>query len=260
MSTLQSVHSQSSPNTVNVNDSLLPNLLIKVATYTATIDHADFMIRRKFNTGDISSALPEIERKVKGFKSRLERKGNQMNLRSLNTGVIMLKEISDNLASYKKMLTDYSTELSQSNVEVKKILRDPAIHSLVSDSILMEQLEDIRVEGAGLDSLQMKTISKVNLMQNRVAVNLLESTDIISDMRYLTIAFKIGMWSKEEPPLLKAGDYEYQRGLGEITKLGLTRAWKVITIYLNEKWNVVIIGLLIFVSIFHVDLDEYEAN
>jgi len=253
---VQPVHSQSVPGNAAdstkliLKDSLLPSLLNKVASYTATIDHADFMIRRKFNTDRISSELPEIERKVKGFKSRLDKKGNQMNLRSLNGGVIMLKEISDDLSAYKKLLTDYSNELSQSNAEVKKILRDPAINSLVSDSILEEQLEDIRVEGFTLDSLQAKTLSKVNYMQNRVSINLLESSDIISDMKYLTITLKMGMWKQEEPPLFKAGGYEYQRGLGEITLLGLTRGGKIILIFLNEKWNVLIIGLLIFIFIF----------
>src|SRR5258706_11993870 len=98
-----------------VSDSLLPNLVIKVASYTATIDHTDFLIRRKFNITPISLDMPEIERKVKGFKTRLEKRGSQMNLQSLNSGVIMLNEISEKLASSESILTKYSKELTQSN-------------------------------------------------------------------------------------------------------------------------------------------------
>jgi potassium-dependent mechanosensitive channel len=104
-----------------ISDSLLSDVVLKVASYSATIDHTDFLIRRKFDVTPISLALPELERKVKGFKSRLERKGNQMNLRSLNSGVIMLTEISDKLTSYQKVLSIYGNELTQSNKEVKKI-------------------------------------------------------------------------------------------------------------------------------------------
>src|SRR4051812_33141633 len=147
-----------------VNDSLLPNLVIKVASYTATIDHTEFMLRRKFKITPITVDLPEIERRLKGFKSRLEKRGSQMNLRSLNSGVIILKEVSDNLASYQQILNSYSSELTKSNVEVKKIIHDPALNTVVSDSILMEQLEDIRTEGLSLDSLQQKTLTKVNLL------------------------------------------------------------------------------------------------
>ncbi|MEP7141687.1 MAG: mechanosensitive ion channel domain-containing protein [Ferruginibacter sp.] len=233
-----------------VNDSLLPTLVIKVASYTATIDHTDFMIRRKFKIAPISLNLPDIERRVKGFKSRLEKRGSQMNLRSLNSGVIILKEILDDLASYQSILNNYSSELTRSNTEVKKIIHDPALNLKISDTILMEQMADIRIEGLGLDSLQQKTLTKVNLLRNRVSVTLLETTDIISDMRYLTITFKMGMWKPEETPLLYAKQNEYQNQLGEITGNALKRSWKIILIYLGEKWNVLTLGLLVFIFLF----------
>ena len=233
-----------------VNDTLLPSLVMKVASYTATIDHTDFLIRRKFNITPISFDLPEIERKVKGFKTRLETKGSQMNLRSLNSGVIMLNEISRKLDSYENILTTYSNQLTQSNGEVKKILHDPALNLQVPDSVLMEQMEDIRVEGHELDSLQRKTLTRVNLLRNKVSVNLLQATDIISDMRYLTISLKMGMWDQEESPLFKAKQDEYKNNLIEITATALSRSWLIISIYVNGKWNIITLGLLIFVFIF----------
>ena len=233
-----------------INDSLLPTLVMKVASYTSTIDHTDFLIRRKFNLAPISFNLPEIERKVKGFKSRLETKGSQMNLRSLNSGVIMLNEISGKLSAYQKILNAYSHELTQSNTEVKKILQDPILDIPVADSVLFEQLQDIKVEGHELDSLQQKTIAKVNLLRNKVSVNLLQATDIISDMRYLTISFKMGMWDQEESPLFKARKDEYRNSFFELVGTALQRSWLIISIYLNGKWNVITIGLMLLIFIF----------
>ncbi|MEP7110718.1 MAG: mechanosensitive ion channel domain-containing protein, partial [Ferruginibacter sp.] len=184
------------------------------------------------------------------FKSRLEKKGSEMNLRSLNTAVIMLNETSVNLASYQRVLTNYSNELTQSNAAVRNILKDPLLASRVPDSILMRELQDINVEGFALDTLQRKTLARVNLLLNKVSVNLLEANDVISDMRYLTISLKMGMWGQEEAPLFQAGREEYERGLGEITNLGLARGRKIILIYLNEKWNVLTVGLLVFIFIF----------
>ena len=103
--------------------------------------------------------MPDIERKVKGFKTTLEKDGTHMNLRSLNSGVIMLKEVSNNLAGYQLILNNYSNELTQSNTEVKKILRDPVLNVAVPDTIIQEQLEDIRTEGISLNSLQEKTLT-----------------------------------------------------------------------------------------------------
>lgn len=254
--TIQPVLSQSSAKgltdtiTKIVSDSLLPSLVLKVANYTSTIDHTDFLIRRKFNITPISLDMPDIEGKVKGFKTRLEKDGTHMNLRSLNSGVILLKEISDNLASYQQILNTYSNELTLSNAEVKKIIHDPVLTMEVPDSIIKEQLEDIRIEGISLDSLQQKTLTRVNLLRNKVSVNLLQAMDVISDMRYLTISLKLGIWNQEESPLFKAKLKEYKNDLGEITGNALVRSGKIITIYLNEKWNVITIGLLVFIFIF----------
>src|SRR5215204_250621 len=71
----QSVISQSlikSPvdtSKTTISDSLLTDIVLKVASYSATIDHTDFLIKRKFDLTSISLDLPEIERRVKGFKS-----------------------------------------------------------------------------------------------------------------------------------------------------------------------------------------------
>jgi potassium-dependent mechanosensitive channel len=256
LSTLQPVLSQTSRLSkadsakTMVSDSLLPGLMMKVASYTATIDHTDFLIRRKFNIAPISFDLPEIERRVKGFKSRLEKKGNQMNLRSLNSGIIMLHEISGKLDSYNKVLTNFSNELSESNTAVKKILQDPVLSFQVSDPVLLEQLQDIRVEGHELDSMQQKTLAKVNLLRNKVSVNLLQATDIISDMHYLAISFKMAMWDQEESPLFTATKKEYKNELIEITSLGLQRSWLIILIYLKGKWNVLTLGFMLFIFTF----------
>ena len=162
----------------------------------------------------------------------------------------MLKEISNNLAGYQLILNNYSNELTLSNTEVKKILRDPVLNAAVPDSIIQEQLEDIRTEGLSLDSLQQKTLTRVNLLRNKVSVNLLQATDIISDMRYLTISLKMGFWNQEESPLFNAGQTQYKNDLGKITANALIRSGKIIAIYLNEKWNVITIGLLVFIFIF----------
>src|SRR6478672_10863223 len=214
----QSAYAQAYKNSIDtgkvvVNDSLLSDVVLKIASYSATIDHTDFLIRRKFNLSPIAQDLPEIERRVKGFKLRLEKKGHQMNLRSLNSGVIMLGEISGKLDSYQKVLTTYSSELSQSNREVKRILEDSVLLLSVSDSILQEQISDIQNEGSQLNVLQQKTLTQVNLLLNRVSITLLQATDVISDMRYLSISLKMEIWRPDQAPLLQAKSDQYSNNI-----------------------------------------------
>lgn len=254
--TIQSVFAQQLPNTppdsviTILNDSLLPNLVIKVASYSAKIDHIDFLVRHQFNITPIALDLPEIEKKVKGFKSRLEKSGSKMNFRSINNGMIMLNEVKDNLASYQSVLTNYKIELTQSNEEVKKMIHDPALNVEVSDSVLMQQLDDLNFEGPWLDSFQHKSLARLNSLKNRVSISLLETNDVISDMRYLNISLKMNMWDQQEPFLFRTRKDEYQHGLIELSGLALKQSRRIISIYLKEEWNGLILGLLVFIFIF----------
>ncbi|MEO6832216.1 MAG: mechanosensitive ion channel domain-containing protein [Chitinophagaceae bacterium] len=228
------------------SDSTMPELIMKVASYTSTIDRTSFFLNRKFDVTQISLDLPDIEKRVSGFKRRLEERGSQMNLRSLNSGLIILKEISRGLSSDQSVLTDYSRELTSSNAEIKKILNDTFGNIPSTDTILSEQIEDIHEEGRKLDVLQQKSISKVNLLRNRISLSLLQATDIISDMQYLTTALKLGMWGREQPPLLNIPIDQYKSSFAESAGLALKRSVKIIGIYLNNNWNTVILGLLVF--------------
>lgn len=252
LAVLMPAFSQSgSPDTANkpVVDTLIPSLVNKVAAYTFTIDRNTFFLQRKFNMTPIAANLPQIERSIKGFKTRLERRGRQMNLRSLNSGAILLREISDNLTDYKTVLSNYSNQLKKSNADVKKILADPQLKIEVPDSILEEQLQDLLVESRHLDSMEQSTLARVNLLRNRVSVNLLQANDISSDMSYLATSIKLAMWLPEEAPLFQAQPDDYHQSLAANTITALQRSARIISIYLRGKWNVLTIGILVFIFI-----------
>jgi len=228
-------------------DSMLPGIIIKVASYTSTIDHTSFLLKSKFDITPISLNLPDIEKRIKAFKARLDEKGSQMNLRSLNSGIIILNEISGNLASYQTLLINYSKDLTNSNAEISKILKDSSLNFPLSDSVLSQQIEDIHVEGSRLDSLQKKAIGRVNLLRNKISIALLQATDIVSDMQYLTTTLKLGMWGQEQSQLFNSTEAEYHNSLKESAFVALQRSSKIIAIYLSGKWDIVILALLIFV-------------
>ncbi|OIR13073.1 mechanosensitive channel MscK precursor [mine drainage metagenome] len=231
------------------NDTALTALVSKIESYTYTIDHTNFLIKKQIDITPIAIDLRDIGKRLESFKTRLEKKGDRMNLRSLNSATILLKEVAKKLTKYKTALADYSKELSESNAAVKKIIHDPALNTPVTDSILIEQLDDILTEGKTLDSVQLQTLGHVNLLLNHVSITLLQADDIISDMGYLSVSLKMGMWEKDEMPLLRANPLKYQQSFFEITQQTLQRSVKIISIYLTGKWNILALGLLMFIFI-----------
>ncbi len=237
------------PHTTEIrtlNDTLIPELVNKVASYTYTIDRNNFLLSRNFNLEPIRNALPAIEKRLDGFKLRFEQKGQSMNLRGLNSATILLGETSKKLTDYKAILTDYNDQLTSSGKIIKKIISDPALTQLASDSVLNGQIHDVLTEGRNLDSLQKLTLAKVNLLRSRVSVSLFQANDIVSDMVYLTISKKINMWLQEEPPLFYTKMDQYPLSFEQAIVNGLQISYKIIAIYISSKFSLIIAGFLLF--------------
>lgn len=232
-----------------LNDTLIPELVNKVESYTYTIDRNNFLLSRNFDLTPIRNALPDIEKRLDGFKLRFEQRGQNMNLRGLNSATILLGETSKKLTDYKAKLSDYNVQLTKSGEIVKKILSDSALTQLVSDSVLNDQMHDVINEGRNLDTLQKLTLAKVNLLRSRISVSLFQANDIVSDMIYLTISKKINMWSQEESPLLYAKKNQYPLSFTQAIGKGLQTSYKIIAVYTSGKVIFVIAGLLLFILI-----------
>lgn len=229
-----------------LSESQIPLLVSKIETYTFKIDRDRFLLERGFDVSRIEKALPDITKKVKGFKSRFEKTGNKMNLRSLNSAVIIFNEVSDKLLKFRGTLTDYETELNKNKSDLKKILGDTSLKCNVSDSTLKTQLNDLVTEGTELKTAQNKVLSKISVLNNQIAVNLLQTKDLSSDMVYLSISKKINMWSPEEAPLFEAKASQYETPYFESVFTALQRSGKIGMIFLSGKIGIVILGLFIF--------------
>lgn len=229
-----------------VDESQIPLLVTKIETYNFKIDRDKFLLQRSYDVSRIGKALPDIIKKVKGFKTRFEKNGTKMNLRSLNSAVIMLAEVSDNLQKYKSTLTEYVNQLNNSNAELNKMLKDEGLKCNVADSTLKTQLSEILSDGNKLNIAEKKVLAQINILSSRISVNLLQTKNLSSDMLYLSISKKINMWSQEEAPLFKAKPSQYDTSLLETAKKALERSGRILIIYLSGKLSVVILGLLIF--------------
>jgi potassium efflux system protein len=252
LATLQHTFAQKQTNSNKKSKHLateteIPLLVNKVESYTLTVDKNNFFLKKGFDFSAVEKTLPDIEKKVKAFKLKFEQQGQKMNLRSLNSAVILLKEQSDNLTVYKNILTDYNEQITKSNLEVKKILADPDLNVMIPDSVLNDQLNHLLAEARVVDTLQRRMLSKVNLLRNRLSINMLQLNDLSSDMTYLSISKKMSMFSKEEPALFSLKLTQYSQSFPQIIVDAFQRSWKIVKIYLQGKIHIITISLLVFI-------------
>jgi len=229
-----------------INETQIPLLVSKVESYNFTIDRSKFLLQRGYDIKKIEHALPAIEKQIKSIKSKFEYKSNNLNLRTLNSGVIILAEVTDHLAAYQTLLSEYYDQLSKSSGTLHEILTDVTLKGKVQDSTLRSQLADVLLEGKKLDTAQKHILRKITLLSSHVSVNLLQAKNLSSDMVYLSISKKIDMWSQEEAPLFKAKPNQYENAFSEVILKAFDRSWKIIVIYLGGKIGTSAFSLLIF--------------
>ncbi|RNL51061.1 mechanosensitive ion channel family protein [Pedobacter jejuensis] len=229
-----------------LDESQIPLLVTKIETYNFKIDRDKFLLQRSYDVSRIEKTLPDIIKKVKGFKLRFEKNGNNMNLRSLNSAVIILAEVEENLSANKATLTEYVTQLKKSNADLNKMLNDAELKCNVSDSTLKTQLSEILNDGNKLNKAERQILIKINLLSSRISVNLLQTKNLSSDMVYLSISKKIKMWSREEAPLFETKPGQYEASFFETVTKALERSGKIIIIFLGGKISVVVLSILIF--------------
>jgi potassium efflux system protein len=234
---------------VSEGDTLIPSLINKVAGYSVVIRRSDNIVQHTLNLSPIEDALPDIEKRLDGFRARIDKKGYAMNLRSLNSALIIIKESQNDLITYQANLFNYSNQLAKSGGDIKKILNDPAFNLSIDDSDLADQLGNVSDKALHLDSVEKISIVKVNLLRNQVSVDLLQANDLVSDLNYRVISKKIAMWSPEEPALFSASSSDYKESLGDLTIQSLKRSSRVTILYLSSKSNIVTVGFLVLILI-----------
>ena len=255
---LQGKHNKTRDSLEVHSDTSVPVIITKIENYSYVIDHTNFLFRNPLNISPIYLELNQTEKRLEGFKTRLEQKGKRMNLRSINSSIILLKEVAGQLSTHQRTLSSYSGQLSASNNLVKKIISDPTLKMELTDSILSEQLSDLLTEGKNLDSLQTQVLGRVNLLLNHVSVDLLQAKDIISDMDYLSTEKKLSMWQQEETPLLATHANHYTVSFAEVFATSIQRSGKIIVTYLSGKWKVFSLSVLLFVFLFVLTASNYN--
>lgn len=230
-------------------DTLVSYIVKKVESYSFKIKRDQSTIKRDIKVAPIKEALPSIKKTLDAFGKRLNEKGRPMNLRGLNTSEIILQENSDRLLDLQSTLNDYFNTLVLDNISLKQIRKDKLLRTYVSDTSLRNQMQSIIQNAIELDSTQKSILAKVTVLKNKVSVILLQSNDIISEIKYLTANVKIRMWGQEDESIFEDRPSEYNQSLTAITLSSLYINAKVLGNYLSNKWDSISFAFLLFVFI-----------
>ncbi|WP_162852689.1 mechanosensitive ion channel family protein [Dinghuibacter silviterrae] len=233
------------------SDTVVPYLLGKQERLSLAINQIGTFYQHGFDTIAISIELPTVEAGLARFKDFLATRGQQMNLRSLNSFLVLMSESTEKLKGWQNTLNGYSQEMNAISGEVENIVDDSTIKTLPADSALyqvaVQELRIIDSQYKQVDSLQRTGFTRIGLLQKRVEMAYLAANDISDEVNYRIKHVKEEIWNREENELWGIRPAEYKTNLFTIIGEGFSRAYRVIGFYMTSTWDTRSINLVVLV-------------
>lgn len=238
----------SSIHVSGASDTVVPYLINKQEKLSLEINRIGSFYRHNLDTLPITMELPQVEKNLAVFKSYLDNKGRRMNLRSLNSSLVLMQESVDNLRDWQQTLEDYSAEMNSITESVERIVQDSTIKTLPADSSLfrlaVQQLKDIDSKYKSVDTLERLGLTRVGLLQNRVEAAYLEATSLVDEINYRMKKVKRELWTQEEENIWSARRSDYKTTLWDDLTQAFSRGLRVTSIYMATTWDTRTISLV----------------
>jgi potassium efflux system protein len=243
----------SSMHVSGASDTVVPYLINKEERLSLDITKISSFYRHGLDTLDISAQLPRTESDLKRFKDIIDTRGRRMNLRSLNSSLVLMQQFVDNLKEWQTTLNGYSTQMDAITESVERIVDDSTVKSLPADTALFRlavgQLQDIDTKYKQVDTLERQGLTRVGLLQNRVEAAYLQATNLVDEINFRIKMVKRQIWNREEDPIWKAKPSDYSGSLFQDLMDAVSRGLRVTSIYMEATWDTRTIALVALIII-----------
>lgn len=230
----------------DVKDTTIPYMVSKIESYTFNLNRSENFFDHQFDTAGILKSISGQERRLNYFHNRLNQNDKPMNLRSLNTALVMLGESQETLEDWDKSLAAYITQLNSIHQRIRLVKHDSSLLNDSLNTILHGQMNAVYTRSLSLDTLYHTTAIKISALRNRVSINLLLLKDLTGEITERKQAITHAMWNQEEPPFFKACIQDYNATLGGLIQDATVRATRVIGIFMATTWDTRSINLAIW--------------
>jgi len=220
---LNSRMSDSILNEKDIKDTIVPNMVNKVESYSFSLNRAENFFEKEIDTTGILKSLSRMEKGLNFFHNRLERSDNPLNLRNLNTASVLLGESRETMTGWQKSLDSYVDQLNGIHQRIRTVKHDSTLLNDSLNAILHGEMRATYERSLSLDSLYHSSAIKINTLRNRVSINFLLVKDLQTTIADRQQVIQQAMWSQEEAPFFQSCAADYDSTLINVIQQGLSR-------------------------------------
>lgn len=243
---IDSLRNESEKHVIDTSVSLV---IKKTEAVTQIINNIKEILRRGFDTSVLESALPEAEMNIQNIQANYQQNQQLLNLRNLNIIKSILFNHSQQLKKWQEMLIGYTTEMMQINAKLNLIIQDSTFSYLPHDTLISNtyktQLLIFTEKWGKADSSNKTILQKIENLQTRVANAYLTCGELTNETNYRIKNFSKQLALPEENPLWNSETKHKNDGFVLIMKRSAKIASRILSFYLMNKRNTIIIILLI---------------
>ncbi len=231
------------------------NLVGKIEQYTEKLNKANSVLKRGFDTLQITNKLPEFENNLKLIEEFVANKTFISNQRTLSLSKILLTQMERQLKQWQGTLFRYSNQLMENNSLFNTIRSDSLLKTLPVDSILRlqyySQIEVLSDKWVEADTLNKAILYRIAYLQNRVSISYLKVGDLLDIVNTSMITYSQKLFNPEfEYVISPPNNEKYDRGLLESVRKTVRSNSRVFLYYsISNRFTpliFIIAGLLFF--------------
>ena len=242
-----------SANTVG-GDTAVSSLLLKLEQLDQTLNKANSLLKRGFDTSSINEELPYYEDLSKLVFDNLTNDHSRYNLRNLYATRVLLVQMRRKVKAWQTDLIRYSKVVASTSMEIRNMAQDSVLKSMPSDSTLLNlyfhQISEVAKKWSKADTMQRQAIRKIGILQNRVARLYFEINDLTDEVAYRISSYNKLIFDKEEPPLLEASLKDYPNSFMAAFWPSFDRVVYLLSFYYGLTWDARFLNFFIALGFF----------
>jgi potassium-dependent mechanosensitive channel len=220
-----------------IKDTTVPFMVNRIESYSFSLNRAANFLDKNFDTSGIIKLISGLERGLNYFHTRLERNDNPLNLRNLNTSLVLLNESKETLEDWKESLSAYIDQLNNIHQRIREVKHDSTLLNDSLDAVLNGQMKAMHDRSLLLDSILHTTTIKVNTLRDRVSINYLVVQDLQSEIRDRQQSISEAMWKQEEAPFSEMSPSDYEVSIKDVLEDAMGRSVRVTKRFMSTTWD-----------------------
>lgn len=255
--------SQKKENTQKIEDTIISNdkildtsvssVIHYLELYTETLNKANAMLKRGFDTSAIADNQPDNERVVNLIQKNINN-GQLYNLRILYTNRVVLIQLKKKQRDWQEELLRYSHQIDAISKDIETMSKEPLFAKLSNDtgylSIYMTQMKSIVEKWKQAEDKSKLIIQKITLLENRSIGISFHINDLIDEINYRINNFHKHVFKQEEPYLFNVSPKDYRNNIFKVYFNTFKKIGFILPFYLSITANQMLWHLIWIFALF----------